>query len=284
MSRTMLYIIAALLGYVLLLSVLTVAQRSLIYFPGKVMPDAEALGLPEMREVSLPVSSDAVVKSWYAPPRQSAGYVVIVFQGNAGTIADRAFKARLLLDDGYGVMLVGYSGYGGNGGKPSEQALYNDARAAVDYLLNNGVNSQQLVLLGESLGAAMAIEIAQQQAVAKEPVAAVILEAPFNNLADTAIAHYPFLPVRWLLWDKYESDKKVASIGTMLLTIIGGQDQTVPNILSEKLFAAAAPPKRIYRLPQAAHNDLYAYGAADIVLGLLASLPPLAIAAETPQK
>ena len=126
------------------------------------------------------VSADGVpVTSWFATGEPGAK-VVVLFHGNAGNIADRAFKARHFLDAGFGAVLAGYRGFGDNPGSPTENGLYADANAVLAALKERGIGAERVVLYGESMGSGVAVQIAAQAADSGNPVAGVILEAPFN--------------------------------------------------------------------------------------------------------
>lgn len=239
------------------------AQRSLMYFPGSALaPPPAPFAAARVR-----TADGLELIAWDAPPR--AGHPTLVyFHGNAGTIADRVFKVRPFLEAGYGVLLVSWRGYGGNVGAPNEAGLLADGRAAVDHAQTRG----QVVLLGESLGAAVAVRMA-----AERPVAALILEAPFASAVEVGARHYWYLPVRLLMKDRFESIRWIGRVRAPLLIVHGERDAVVPVAQARKLLAAANEPKRGVFLPEAGHNDLFEHGAADLELAFLAeALSPAA--------
>ena len=162
------------------------------------------------------------------------------------------------------MLLVSYRGYGGSGGSPTEAGLYADGRAALAFLEAEGVRSDHVVLFGESLGAAIAIHVAGEA-----PVGAIVLEAPFTSAVDVGRAAYPFLPVAWLLKDRYLSIDKIAAIEAPLLIVHGEADRTVPVTHGRRLLEAATPPKQGMFLPGAGHNDLPAHGSSEAALEFL---------------
>jgi len=164
--------------------------------------------------------------------------------------------------------LVSYRGYAGNPGTPTEEGLYADGRAALGFLAERGIGPGGVVLYGESLGSGVAVDVARQQA-ASEPVAAVILESPFSSIADVAQTHYPFVPARWLVKDRFDSVAKIAAIGTPLLILHGGRDRVVPQRFGRRLFAAAAQPKENRWFDEAGHSDLYSHGAAQVATAFI---------------
>jgi len=184
--------------------------------------------------------------AWYLPGGRSA---VLVFNGNAGDRSMRAPLAAALNRMGYSVLLFDYRGYGGNSGRPTEDGLAADARAAEAWLAAQpGV--ERVAYFGESLGAAVAVGLAVQR-----PPAALVLRSPFTSLPDVGAVHYPWLPVRRLLLDRYPSIERIASVSAPLLVIAGDRDDIVPLSLSKRVYDAAAEPKRFVLVPGAGHND-----------------------------
>jgi len=255
-------------GYVLLVGMLYFFQRGLIYYPDASVPDIAAAGVPDMRPVRTVTSDGLELLSWHAGAAPDKPTVVL-FQGNAGNIEHRGYKVRPFLNAGYGVMLVGYRGYGGNPGRPGEQGLYADARAALDYLENSGVGSGRIVLYGESLGSGVAVRMAAERAAADRPVAAVVLEAPFPSIGEVAAHYYPFIPVRWLLKDRFESAAIIASVGAPVLVVHGEQDEVIPVRFGKTLYEAAEQPKQGHWVRDAGHNDLADFGLHELVIDFL---------------
>jgi uncharacterized protein len=225
-------------------------QRRLIYFPtpGPV-PSASAM-LPNGRDVVLDTEDGIHLGAWYFPAGEKAP-AVLVCNGNGGDRSMRAALAVALNHIGLSVLLFDYRGYGGNPGRPREQGLAADARAAEAWLVAQpDVDPRRLVYFGESLGAAVAIGLATQ----RQP-AAVVLRSPFTSLADVAAVHYPWLPARLLLLDRYPSIERIASVSAPLLVVAGDRDDIVPESLSRRLYDAAGEPKRYVVLAGAGHND-----------------------------
>ena len=257
------FAVYALLAYGLLVGVMYVFQRSLMYFPDKTAIQPARAGVPEMTVRTLTTEDGIELVTWYRPATVGRS-TIVCFHGNGGHIADRAFRIRPFLDAGYGVLLVSYRGYGGSGGSPTEAGLYADGRAALAFLEAEGVRSDHVVLFGESLGAAIAIHVAGEA-----PVGAIVLEAPFTSAVDEGRAAYPFLPVAWLLKDRYLSIDKIAAIEAPLLIVHGEADRTVPVTHGRRLLEAATPPKQGMFLPGAGHNDLPAHGSSEAALEFL---------------
>jgi fermentation-respiration switch protein FrsA (DUF1100 family) len=243
-------------------------QRRLIYFPVGHVPPAEAV-LPGWDEVTLNTEDGLILDAWYHPPASTAA-VVIVFNGNAGNRADRAPLGAALARSGFGVLLVDYRGYGSNEGHPTAGGLALDARAARRHVDDNAPG-HPICYFGESLGAAVAVELASEL-----PPAGLVLRSPFTSLADVAREHYPFLPVQLMLRDRYPSIELIASIDAPLLVIAGSADSIVPVEQSEAIYRAAAHPGRLLVIDGADHNDFELLAGADLMEAtteFLAQLP-----------
>jgi len=253
------YMAAAVFAYGGALVLAFLFQRHLTYFPDTSPFIPAEWSMPELETLDVKAADGLNLRSWYRAPRKGKP-VMVFFEGNGAHPGYRNFKVRPWLDAGYGLLFVGYRGYGGNPGKPSEQGIYNDSRAAIDAVLKRGIPQESLVFYGESIGAAMAVQMATEY----KP-AAMILEAPFTSLADVGVHHYWWLPVRLLARDKYDSISKIKNVHVPLLLIHGEKDRIVPVRFGRRLFAAANEPKQAVYIPEAGHNDLYEWGAAETV-------------------
>ena len=235
-----------------LLGLIWSQQRRLIYFPWPDRLPAATAVLTGSQEVVLPTEDGIHLGGWFLPAQGgSPAPAVLVCNGNGGNRALRAPLAAALSRAGLSVLLFDYRGYGGNLGRPSEDGLAADARAAQAWLAARPeVDPGRIAYLGESLGAAVALRLAVER-----PPAALILRSPFTSLTDVGRLHYPWLPVRWLLTDHYGSAARVAKLTVPLLAIAGERDQIVPAALSRRLYDAASAPKRFVLVPGADHND-----------------------------
>lgn len=253
-------------GYALLVGGMAVFQRDMIYHPGSQLMDPAQAGVPEMIPVPVRTRDHLVITGWYAPATRPQAATIVLFHGNAGTLAHRAHKARVLLDAGYGVFLVGYRGYGGNPGRPSEAGLYDDSRAALAWLITQGIPESRLAAYGESLGTGIAVQMATEH----PGLAALVLEAPFTRLPDLAPAY--LLPgfADMLMVDRYDSLGKIAGIQAPLLILHGEHDGVVPVSMGRQMFAAAPGEKEGAFLARAGHNDLWEHGGGECVLEFLA--------------
>ena len=143
-------------------------------------------------------------------------------------------------------------------------ALHADARAALEFLRRKGVADNRLVLYGESLGSAVAVEVA-----ATTPVAALVLESPFTSIAALAQHHYPYVPAMLLVRDRFDALSRIGRVTAPILMLQGDRDRVVPARFGEALFAAAPEPKERWRAPGAGHEELGPAGALDAVVAVL---------------
>jgi hypothetical protein len=240
------------IAVVVVFGLLWFGQRGLIYFPRGDVPLPAAAGLPRAEGVTFETQDGLTLGGWFVPAGAPAtGYTVLVFNGNGGHRGYRADLAAQLSARGLAVLLFDYRGYGGNPGLPSEEGFARDARAALGYLARQpDVDATRIVFFGESIGAAVAVRLALEY-----PPAALILRSPFSSLTEMGLHHYPFLPVRWFLRDRYPSIDRIGRITSPLLVVAGDADRVVPVEDSRALYDAAPHPKRFVIVPGADHND-----------------------------
>jgi fermentation-respiration switch protein FrsA (DUF1100 family) len=236
----------------LLLLALWAGQRRLMYFPFGDTPARDALGLDAVEAVTFETVDGLRLGGWFFPSIDGApNATVLVFNGNAGNRSYRVPLATGLREQGFQVLLFDYRGYGGNPGTPTERGLALDARAARDFLIRRSdVDAARLVYFGESLGTAVATELAAEHAPS-----ALILRSPFTSMADVGQHHYWWLPVRWLIRDRYATIDLIGRVRSPLLVIVGERDSVVPAAFSHRLYEAAGAPKTILSMPDADHND-----------------------------
>jgi len=257
------FVVVALVLLTLCVGLVWLSQRRLIYFPSRDVPEAE-LALPGAEEITFSTDDGLLLEGWFLPADAKL-VTVAVFNGNAGNRGDRAEFGRALSDYGYGVLLFDYRGYGGSPGQPSEEGLVADGVAAVRYLSKRvDVEADKLVYFGESLGAGVAVATADSH-----PPAALILRSPFTSLSDVAGVHYPYLPTRVMLWDKYPNLVTVPKVHAPLLVIAGTTDRTVPVEQSVRLYDAANEPKELLLIRGADHNDHQLGSAPEIVRSIV---------------
>jgi len=236
-----------------LLVLVWLTQRNLIYLPMDPHVPPAAGTLRGATDVTFDTEDGLTLRGWFVPPDSGgSGPTVLVFPGNAGNRAMRAPLAQALAREGMSVLLVDYRGYGGNPGKPTEAGLLADARAARAYVESRSdVDPARIVYFGESLGAAVALAAAVER-----PPAGLVMRSPFTSMTDVAALHYPFLPVRLLLIDRYPSSERIRGLSCPLLVVAGARDGIVPAEQSRSLFEAApVEARRFVLIDGAGHND-----------------------------
>jgi fermentation-respiration switch protein FrsA (DUF1100 family) len=245
-------------GAVLLKTALVlIFERRLIYFPFRTLEvEPGALGL--RHEEGILVAEDGVKLHAWLLPLSCARRTILVCNGNAGNMSYRLDRAREMQRRlGVSVLLFDYRGYGKSEGSPDEEGTYRDARAAYRHAVEEkGVAPKDLVLFGESLGAAIAVQMALDR-----PAGALVLESPFTSIPEMARAAYPFLPpIGPLIRTRYETIAKVQRLTLPLLVLHGERDQIVPFAQGRRVFEAAGGSKRFFAIPGAGHNDTYVSG------------------------
>ena len=194
---------------------------------------------------------------WYVASRRSRA-VMLWCHGNAGNMIHRLENLAALYESGLSVFLFDYRGYGRSEGMPTEKGLYQDARAAYQYLIDvRHIEPARLVVFGRSLGAAVAGNLASEG-----PVAGLILESAFPSIAAMAKQQFGGLPAHWLLGSRFPLIERLKSIHVPILMIHGDQDTIVPFPLGEQVFQAAPEPKSLYVVRGADHNNLPIVGGA----------------------
>jgi fermentation-respiration switch protein FrsA (DUF1100 family) len=235
--------------YIAICGVVFLFQRR-IQYPG----DSHAVLLPAaaardgVREVELTTEDGLRLFAWYRPGRRAG--TIVLFHGNGGNRGDRLEWIDLLNAQGAGVFLVDYRGYGGSEGSPSEEGLYLDAEASIAWVRENAPGP--IVLMGESLGTGVAVEMAS-----RHDVAGLILHASFISTVDVVRKSLFFLPVGLLMLDRYDSGKKLGAVPCPKLFFHGREDTVVPYRSGQALYVAAADPKRWVEILGAGHMDLH---------------------------
>lgn len=260
---------AALFLWALAVAALWALQGKLIF-----QSDDRVLGdpppdLPGFSRALLETADGLSLVFWEAAP-QAGKPVILYFHGNGGNAGDRATALLPLVQQGYGLVLAEYRGYGGNGGKPTEAMLLADGARYLAYVRQH-FRDHDVVLWGESLGGGIALPLA-----ASNDVAGLILDSPFTSLATLASEKYPFVPVDTLLQTRFDNLAVIRSVHVPVLILHGERDTIVPAAHGHALLAAANAPKRGLFLSGATH---LAYlhdesGEAQMAVdGFLADLP-----------
>lgn len=231
-----------------------------LYHPDTNRPNISQMAqkLPTVQEVFLSETSDAY--GWYVAPEKTTK-AVIFFHGNSDNASYFTNRAKPFIQAGFAVLMLEYQGFGGRTGKPSQKALETDAKLAVDYLNKQGFSNEQIVLYGHSMGTYVATYTAATKG-RKYPFLALILEAPFVNLAQVADRKSFYLyPVRFILQgNTFDTDKYIRAVKTPVFIGHGMQDETVPYEQGEHLFEMANTPKQFFLSQEATHRTLPVYG------------------------
>ena len=247
---------------VLLLVVLWGLQRQLIYLPASQPVPPAAAVVPGARNVVLQTDDGLRLGAWFVPAAEpDKALAVLVANGNAGDRSTRAPLAKALAARGLAVLLFDYRGYGGNRGNPSERGLALDARAAQRFLVEEAeVPPDNLIYYGESLGAAVVTELATER-----PPAGLVLRSPFVDLASVGQIHYPFLPVRALLRDRYPLADHLRDI-TMPVIVVYGSNDTIVQPEQSRAVAESAPTLlHLVEVEGADHNDAALLDGGELV-------------------
>ena len=247
-------LLAALL---LVIAIPHLLERMLVYYPTRAVmetPDSAGLTFKDI----FPETEDGLrLHGWYLPC-PGAQKTLMIFHGNAGNIGHRVEWLAMLKSLALNIMIVDYRGYGRSGGQPFEKGLYRDASAAYGWWKREGSEGgQKLILLGESLGGAVAVDLA-----ARAHVDGIILQSTFTSAWDMAKTVLPMGLVQPLLGVHYDSQLKISKVACPKLFIHGTRDDIVPLRLGKRLYDAACSPKRFFEIEGAGHNDLILVGGA----------------------
>ena len=219
---------------------LYIFQRSLLYHPTENNYDGDRLTV-NIEKVKIVTEDNIDLLAWYHNKDINKFKTILYLHGNAGSLENRIHKINHFEDMNINFLLLSWRGFSGNKGEPTEQGLYQDARSAVKWLIKQGVFEENIIIYGESLGTGVTTEIAQNR-----NFAGIILESPFTSMVAAGKSKYPIFPIRLLLKDRYESDKKIKNIKSPVLIMHGEQDNIVPFWMGEKMFQLANEPKYSY--------------------------------------
>lgn len=257
--------------YIALMLVMFLFQRQLIYFPARDLQAPEHYGYKGARLVEIYTADNEIIHGWHKAG-EAGMPTVIYFHGNTGHLGDRALKLQALSDKGYSVLGISWRGYGTSSGRPSEPGLLEDAVSSVKFLLNEGVREDDIILFGESLGTGPAV-----YAGGIYHLKLVMLEAPYTSIRQRGQEKYPWLPVRFLLRDEFDSLSRVKVIKSPVLVLHGALDDIIPAVHGTKLFDAAPEPKRMVLFPDVHHSDFTMDSIIremELSLALLSQTPP----------
>ena len=195
-------ILALILFYILLLIIVFFLQRNLLYHPSvdNYLKNNSATEPTEIEKVQITTEDKIDLTAWFYNKDIEKFKTIVFFHGNAGSLQNRTYKLNYFKDLDVNFLIIAWRGFNGNKGKPNEMGLYEDARSAIRWLNMKGIRDKNIILYGESLGTAIAIEVAQNK-----KYAGIILESPFTSMVNMGKKYYPFFPVSFLLKYKFES-------------------------------------------------------------------------------
>jgi hypothetical protein len=242
----------ALAGYLTIVALTWLMQDSLMFFPqpvGKEALRAIAARYPRAEEIRLPAEGNITLHGWLLKAGARAP-LLIYFGGNAEEVSWLLGEAPRFA--GFTLLLMNYRGYGGSGGTPGADALYADALRIYDFAAGRpDIDPGRIVLMGRSLGSAMAVRLAAQRRAS-----AVVLVSPFDSAAALGRHHYPYLPVSWLLRHRFDPLADTPPGDVPLLTVVAERDGIIPPGHSRRLFDTWHGPKTWREIAGADHNDL----------------------------
>lgn len=258
---------AALLAiYTLVVLAVWLGQRRLMYVPSRIRVPPSAAGLSDVQELEILTPDGARLIAWRLAAKAERP-TLLYFHGNAGGLVNRAMRFARYQSLGYGILMMSYRSFSGSTGAPSEANNLADARLAYDRLVAEKVKPSDIVVYGESLGSGIAVQVA-----AEMPVGAVVLDAPYTSMLDMALKAYPYLPVRALLSDRYESARHIERVTAPVLILHGILDPVIPVAMGKALYARANNLKRLVIFENGGHTDLDEHGAVEAVHRFLSEM------------
>lgn len=231
-------------GYAALAAAMFVLQDRMLYFPS-------AAGRGQARFAGLaPWPDEETFAGWQSlsPPEVPHG-TILVWHGNAGAAVDRTYYVRALEARGFRVILLEYPGYGGRSGRLGEASFVSDAVSSTERARRR--YEGPLYLVGESLGTGVAAAVAGRV----PDVEGVLLITPFASLAGVAQTAYPWLPVRWLMRDRFDSVRHLTAYRGPVAVAVSERDAIIPADQSARLYESITSRKRLWTFEGAGHND-----------------------------
>jgi fermentation-respiration switch protein FrsA (DUF1100 family) len=233
-----------------------------VFYPEPLQPQESHpryWGFPDATEVRIPTFDGPLLHGWWFPAltAEASSGAAVYFHGNAGHLGDRGTVAAALAGLGLDVLLPDYRGYGLSEGKPSEEGLYSDARAVYKWLVDEkGVEPRRLFLMGNSLGSAVAVDLATQRAIG-----GLVLLGTFTNTPAIARRRIRWLPSWYLEWEdtRFDTLERIGRVTAPILMAVGADDDIIPPEEARKVYEAASDPKHWYMAAGAGHNDIFAH-------------------------
>ena len=228
------------IAYLVLIIFIYFYQRNLLYHPSDNNYQGDKIQF-DYEEIFIKVDEEIKIKSWIIEKDFKKYKTLVIFHGNAGHLSNRIYKLNELYKLNINILLISWRGFSGNKGSPTEQNLYKDAEAAIKWLNEKNISNNEIILYGESLGSGIAVEVGKEN-----NFNSIILESPFTSIENSAKIYYPYLPVRLLLKDRYDTISKIKMINTPILIMHGKKDDVVPFSMGKELFEKANSPKQSY--------------------------------------
>ena len=241
-------------GFVVVLTIMTMTQRSMYYATDQTDPGAAIMHFPKAQDIRLTTDDGLKLSAWKVIPEEPNGKAVLYLPGNGGNRLHRAEVGQALADEGFTVLLMDYRGFGGNPGEPTEEGLVCDARAALLELNDSGFANEDVLFVGESIGGGVATQLATTQ-----PPAAMLLRSPFTSLADAAEYRLK-LPIGFLVWDQFDSLSYAPNLDMPVAVLAGSDDAIVPAKQSRQLADAFPNLIDFTEIDGAGHNDELWFG------------------------
>jgi fermentation-respiration switch protein FrsA (DUF1100 family) len=221
-------------------------------------------GLPDgVQEIDIPLAgNDEHINAWWWPAARADAPAVLYFPGSRWNLTGQLPRIRQLHDFGFSVLAIDYRGFGKSaGGVPSEETVYEDARAAWERFTELVPDARRRIIYGHSLGGAVAVDLAASLDHAngdagQEAARGLIVESSFTTLVDMAKAlSYTWLPVQLILSQKFDTLGKIAHVKMPVLFVHGDADRFVPARFSQALYDATRAPKRLLLVEGGSHNN-----------------------------
>ncbi len=239
-------------GCLLIMFLLRWFEHAQVYHPRRELEATGAeLGRP-FEDVQLRTADGVELHGWFFPADTDPArrpFAFLVCHGNGGNVSHRLDLCAALLRTGASVLVFDYRGYGRSAGRASEEGTYLDAVAACRWMQTRGFAAKRILAYGESLGGAVAAELAQ-----REPLGGLVLQSTFTSIPDIGAELFPWLPVRWLATIRYDTHSKLPRLHLPVLVLHSRDDDLVPFAHAERNFAAANEPRQFGEL-EGAHND-----------------------------
>ena len=240
-----------LLAYLGIVLVLLLLENRFVYHAVKATESWEPPPTAEIVDVTLPCADGTRVHGWWLP-QPGAKSALLYLHGNAGNLSWRGNSVvRMREGLGVSVLIIDYPGYGKSEGRPTEEGCYAAADAAYAWLVDQQhIKSSNILIYGGSLGGGVAVDLAS-----RHEHRALILVKTFTCLPDVAASHFPWIPVRWIMRNRYASCDKIKDCRRPIFMAHGDADDLIPLKLGQQLFDLAPGAKKFHLQPGAGHND-----------------------------